>query len=265
MNDIPAIMAKLAATRQAVTNALEENISDRFRKGDVSVSKIFPPDLVQHYFIQTSTQVETLRGLLPALYGDFQTIVVTPTVAMMAPIPPHYSRAQMERLARDIEQLLEIRANSELRQPTPEASNRVFLSHGRSNDWRQVQPFIEKDCGLATLELAQEPSLGRTVIEKLEDNAALCDGAVIVMTGDDIVSGTEARVRENVMHEIGFFQGKFGRTSVVLMHEDGASIPTNLGGVVYIPFPKGSIASGFHVLQRELKAIYRISRDRAGA
>jgi hypothetical protein len=41
------------------------------------------------------------------------------------------------------------------------------------------------------------------------------------------------------------------------MHEEGVNIPTNLKGVVYIPFPKGNIEAGFYVLQRELNAIYK--------
>lgn len=43
-----------------------------------------------------------------------------------------------------------------------------------------------------------------------------------------------------------------------LLHEEGVSIPTNLAGVAYVPFPKGSIEVAFHVLQRELRAIYKI-------
>lgn len=122
------------------------------------------------------------------------------------PAPVHFSRAQVERLVRDIDQVFEIRANSELEQPKQEAARRVFITHGRSNDWRAVQAFIEKDVELLTIELAQEPNLGRTIIEKLIENAARCDSAVIVMTGDDVANEDEARVRENVMHEIGFFR-----------------------------------------------------------
>ena len=80
---------------------------------------------------------------------------------------------------------------------------------------------------------------------------------MIVMTGDDIANAGEPRVRENVMHEIGFFQGRYGRKAVILLHEDGVNIPTNLSGLVYVAFPKGNIEAGFHVLQRELKAIYK--------
>jgi predicted nucleotide-binding protein len=134
----------------------------------------------------------------------------------------------------------------------------VFITHGRSNDWRAVQTFIEKDIRLSTIELGQEANMGRTIIEKLIDNAERCNCAVIVMTGDDVLNEDEARVRENVMHEIGFFQGRYGRNFVVLLHEDGVNIPTNLAGVAYIAFPKGNIEAGLHVLQRELKAIYRL-------
>lgn len=62
--------------------------------------------------------------------------------------------------------------------------------------------------------------MGRTIIEKLIDNAARCESAVMVMTGDDIVGVDQARVRENVMHEIGFFQGNYGRDFAILLHED---------------------------------------------
>src|SRR5437762_1306311 len=81
-----------------------------------------------------------------------------------------YSRSQLERLARDIEQIFEIRANSELAQPKQETLRRVFITHGRSDDWRVVQAFIEKDVRLPTTELAQEPSRGHTIIEKLFDS-----------------------------------------------------------------------------------------------
>lgn len=44
---------------------------------------------------------------------------------------------------------------------------------------------------------------------------------------------------------------------VCLLHEEAVSIPTNLSGVVYVPFPEGNVAASFGVLNRELKAMYR--------
>ncbi|MGF6758234.1 TIR domain-containing protein [Paraburkholderia sp. GAS42] len=135
-------------------------------------------------------------------------------------------------------------------------ARRVFVSHGRSPDWREVQSYIEKDLMLGTLELAQEPSGGLTIIEKLESNSPRCDSAVIVMSGDDTDAVGQVRARENVIHEIGWFQSRYGRGRVVLMHQEDVTIPTNLSGVVYVSYPKQSISAGFYVLARELKAMY---------
>ncbi|MEJ0084500.1 MAG: nucleotide-binding protein [Pseudomonadota bacterium] len=263
MAEVSNAMAKLSGIRNALVDVTSENVSRNRGAGEIKTRANFPPDQVKHYFSQAQAQLEILKKFLPDLYSDFQDLDVEPRTEMVALpagaiAPMHFSRAQLERLVRDVDQIFEIRANSELAPPKAASPRRVFISHGRSNDWRAVQAFIEKDVCLATLELAQEPNMGRTIIEKLIDNSGRCDSAAIVMTGDDIAKPEEARVRENVMHEIGFFQGTYGRGAVVLLHEEGVNIPTNLSGVAYVPFPKGNIEAGFHVLQRELKAIYKL-------
>lgn len=257
MSDVAKTMAKLSGIRKAISAVASENVSARRGAGEVKTRAHFDPDLVKHYFSQAKAHVDTLRKELPDLFEDFQPIVDAPKALVNLTGGPGlwFGREQIEQLGRDIDQIFEIRANSQLAEPVANKDHRVFLSHGSSSDWREVQAYIERDAGLLTLELAQEPNLGRTVIEKLIAYASRCDSAVIVMTGDDQV-GDVARVRENVMHEVGFFQGAFGRAVVVLLHEEGVSIPSNLSGVVYIPFPKGAIAAGFAVLRRELDAIY---------
>jgi predicted nucleotide-binding protein len=134
---------------------------------------------------------------------------------------------------------------------------RVFITHGHDPAWREVQNFVEKECTLKlpTLELAYAASKGRTVIEKLDGESQNCSFAVIVMTGED-EANEELRARENVIHEAGFFQGRYGRERVCLLHEDGVSIPSNLGGVVYCPFPKGRVSAALIDLQRELVAAF---------
>lgn len=262
MDKVSVCMAKLSGTRKALVAALDECV-DRGRAGNRK-TLIYEPTAVSHYFLTASNQISALRSLLPSLFSDFQEIDVIPGYEMNSTgsdlvKQKMFERSQLERLVRDIDQIFEIRANSFLEQPMERQSmeNRVFITHGRSNDWREVQSFIEKDVGLLTMELAQEASLGRTIIEKLFDGADQCNCAVIVMTGDDFDQNGQARARENVMHEIGFFQAKYGRSGVCLLHEDGVSVPTNLSGVVYIPHPKGNVSAGFHVLARELKAILK--------
>jgi len=129
--------------------------------------------------------------------------------------------------------------------------NKIFISHGTSNEWKKLQSFLERKANRPTLELAQRPSFGSTVISKLADAANQCSHAIIVMTGDDAMRKGAKRVRENVMHEIGYFQGRLGLNRVVLVREEGVSMPSNLGGMVWLSFHRGSIADVFPKLANE--------------
>lgn len=130
---------------------------------------------------------------------------------------------------------------------------KVFISHGQKEDWRKVQEYIEKVEEIPTMELAQQANRGRTIFQKLIDESDQCSFAVIVMTGDDLTVDEQVRARENVIHEIGYFQGKYGPDRVCLLHEAGVNIPSNIHGLVYIPFPKDGIEAALGGLTRELK------------
>jgi predicted nucleotide-binding protein len=126
---------------------------------------------------------------------------------------------------------LHLREMAMSKKPTKSLPRRIFISHGRSGDWREVQDYVQREIRFDTLELAQEPSQGRTILQKLDEESTKCGYAVIVMTGDDRV-GEEVRARENVMHEIGFFQGRYGLDRVCLLYEQGVNRPSNIHGLV---------------------------------
>ena len=150
MNEVSTILAKLAGTRKAITSALQELVNRG--RGNGEVRRSFEPALVAHYFQHTDDQLNGLRQHLPALYQDFHDFPTEPQTLMMSTDPNnpayHYSRGEVERLGRDIDQILEIRANSELAQPAAakyaKEQSRVFITHGRSGDWREVQSYVEK-------------------------------------------------------------------------------------------------------------------------
>ncbi len=254
MDGIGIAMAKLAGIRKAVSLALDEEKRGNAR-ATWTIEEVMP------YFVSMQRQMESLRNSHPDLFDDIPDVGCSPRAvqAVSGVASGYFHRNQLEHLMRTIDQVFEVRANCELTMPPPSAKadlRRVFLTHGRAQDWRQIQAFIEKDLGLATLELAQEASGGATIIEKLERASTECDSAVIVMTGDDASASGEARARENVMHEIGYFHGRYGRSRVILLHEDGVSVPTNLSGIVYVPFPTGLITAAESTLARELRKIY---------
>ena len=199
-----------------------------------------------------------LIELIPELYSDMPIFELPTPLAKNENGDSIYSFKQIDPIIQSINYILEVRTNYRIGEKNinEERPNRIFISHGQSKEWYKVQAFVEKDLGFMTLELAQEANLGRTVLQKLNEEATRCSYAIIVMTGDDIFE-KHVRARENVMHEIGFFQGKYGLQNVVLLHEEGVNIPSNIHGIVYIPFPKDTVDATFGTLMRELKAIFK--------
>ena len=121
----------------------------------------------------------------------------------------------------------------------------VFLVHGRNESHREATArFLEK-LSLKPIILFEQPSRGRTIIEKFENYAAV-EYAVILLSADD--QGGERsgepltqslRARQNVIFELGFFVGALGRDRVCLLYEDGVELPSDLSGVVYIKIDRG--------------------------
>lgn len=253
MTTVSIALAKLAGTHKALSSAIGPEAVLR-------PIQIFKASEVQHYFDGANAQLEILKVQAPDLFGDFVMATAAPnTNSGTNNATLLYSRSKVRRLINDLEQIFEIRANSDLMPPaaSSKAQRRVFISHGRAPDWREVQAYLEKDLKLDTLELAQEPNQGLTIFQKLADAADQCDSAVIIMTGDDIDAAGLSKARENVIHEIGYFQGRYGPSRVCFLHEDGVNVPSNLQGLVYSAFPKDAVHACFGLLTREMRAFYK--------
>ena len=132
---------------------------------------------------------------------------------------------------------------------------KVFITHGRSELWRNVERYINKTMDIETVVLKEQYS-GFTIIEKLEDEADECDCGVIVMTPDDKMDNGVVRSRQNVIHEIGYLQGLYGRERVVILKENSVEFFSNNFGVEYIPFAGDAIDVTFHTLREAIDAIY---------
>jgi len=244
MADAANTFAKLAGLYKTVQTCLS------------SSRLYFDPSFVLDYFVRYAVLRNELNRLLPELYSDIP-IRSAPETSNTA---DHDGRGYIDRthldvLLMDIQEVFEIRTNSQLGRVVDEQPRRIFVSHGRSPDWREVQAYIEKDIKIETIELAQEANRGRSVLQKLNEEADRASYAVIIMTGDDEVGASgPPRVRENVMHEIGFFQGKYGLDKVCLLYEIGTSIPSNIEGLICVSYQKGCVQATFGILRREIEA-----------
>jgi predicted nucleotide-binding protein len=122
--------------------------------------------------------------------------------------------------------------------PMP-GTRRVFIVHGRDETIKQtVARFLEK-LHLHPVILHEEPSQGRTVIEKFEGHADV-DFAVVLFTPDDVgypngePMKTQSRARQNVIFELGYFIGRLGRSRVCVLYKGGVEILSDYEGVVYM-------------------------------
>lgn len=132
----------------------------------------------------------------------------------------------------------------------------VFIVHGHDNELKiSVARFVER-LGLRAVILHEQVSQGKTVIEKLEKHGDV-GFAIILMTADDkaaVKDSTtyEARARQNVVLELGYFIGRLGRDRVCPLIAPGVVQPSDILGIVYLPIdPNGRWEME---LAKELKA-----------
>jgi len=142
------------------------------------------------------------------------------------------------------------------------ARAKVFIGHGRNEVVRQrLKNFIGDRCGLEPIVLQDLPSSGLTVIEKLEKYGRVADFAVLILTGDDLQEHGEVRARQNVIQELGWFQGVLGRQRTAVLLQSGVAVPSNIGGVVYIEFQAETVESTFENLRAEFEAAGILGRS----
>jgi predicted nucleotide-binding protein len=135
-------------------------------------------------------------------------------------------------------------------------SKNVFIVHGRDDGIKETVARFVSDLGYVPIILHEQPSGGKTVIEKFEANADVCF-VIALMTPDDMggLSGKKQlkpRARQNVIFEFGYFIGRLSRKRVCALTKGDVEIPSDYAGVVYIPMD--SAGAWRMLLLREMKA-----------
>ena len=116
-------------------------------------------------------------------------------------------------------------------------SEKVFISHGQNELLKlKLKDFLQNKLQRDTVILSELPNHGLTVVEKLEKASRSCNRAIVLLTKDDETKDGGMRARQNVIHEVGFFQGKYGRNMVILLCEKGVDLFSNISGILRIEF-----------------------------
>ncbi len=135
---------------------------------------------------------------------------------------------------------------------------KVFIIHGHSDEAAiSLQLLLEKEFKLQSVILKDIANSGDSVIEKFELHARDCGYAFAIITSDDQVTKdkkTYLQARPNVLFELGWFFGRYGRSRVCLLQQVGTQVPSDLGGIVSLEFDK-KVQDVFLDIRKELKAV----------
>ena len=106
-------------------------------------------------------------------------------------------------------------------------TNNVFVVHGHDEEMKQAIARTLSRLGLQPIILHEQPNQGKTLIEKFERSADV-QFAVILHAPDDMgyvktasADHAQARPRQNVILELGYFVGKLTRERVFALKREG--------------------------------------------
>jgi predicted nucleotide-binding protein len=141
--------------------------------------------------------------------------------------------------------------------PVSRYSNRVFIVHGHDEAAKDAVARVISQLSFEPIILQEQPNQGRTVIEKFEEYADVAF-AVVLLTPDDVgavkiaSASPQARARQNVILELGFFIARLGRERVYVLYKGDVEIPSDFSGILWTPMDAGG-AWRFQ-LGREMRA-----------
>jgi predicted nucleotide-binding protein len=124
----------------------------------------------------------------------------------------------------------------------------VFLAYcsSSSSTAAKVKEYLMTGLGATVLDWQTDFSPTDTILNQIEQATARCNAGIFLFTKDDFLkekkTGANAIPRDNVVFEAGFFIHAKGNSQVLIILEDGAKMPADLGGKIYASLPdKASI------------------------
>lgn len=119
--------------------------------------------------------------------------------------------------------------------------NKVFIVHGQDSALKlEVARLIERQ-GLEAIILHEQVNQSLTIIEKIEKYSNVGYGVVLYTPCDKgglnkENSELKPRARQNVVLEHGYLLAKLGRENVAAIVKGDVETPSDINGVLYIPY-----------------------------
>lgn len=118
---------------------------------------------------------------------------------------------------------------------------KVFVVYGHDTGARDQLELLLLRMNIKPVILGNMTPDGKTIIEALIANTDV-PYAVVLLTPDDEGHRKDApeekkpRTRQNVVLEMGMFLSKLGRERVAILHKGNLELPSDINGLIYIPF-----------------------------
>jgi hypothetical protein len=122
---------------------------------------------------------------------------------------------------------------------------KVFIGHGRNNQWKELKDHLQDLHKFKVVAYEIGPRAGlsiKEVLQRMLDEASI---AFLILTGEDMHNDGELHARENVIHELGLFQGRLGFTRAIILLEENVKEFSNIHGLNQIRFAAGKIRESF--------------------
>lgn len=121
----------------------------------------------------------------------------------------------------------------------------IFIGHGRSSQWRDLKDHLHDKHGYRIEAYETGARAGHVIRDILDDMASKASLALLVLTAEDEQADGTFHARQNVIHEVGLFQGKIGFNRAITLIEHGVEPFSNLQGIDQIRYSKGNIRETF--------------------
>ena len=136
---------------------------------------------------------------------------------------------------------------------------RVFLgycSQARATS-DAITLYLERTLNVKVRNYAMDFQAGGTILEEIEKASRDCTCGIFLFTKDDPLAGLDqnhAAPRDNVVFEAGYFMHAKGKERVLVIREERAKMPADLGGNIYIHLKDRNDISTIHTqLQKFLQ------------
>jgi len=108
---------------------------------------------------------------------------------------------------------------------------------------KKLKTYLSKSLQLSVLDWATDFDPARTILQQIETAAERCSAGVFLFTADDLLAADTAKARavprDNVVFEAGYFSAAKGKARTLIVLQDGAKLPADLGGDIYAALPAG--------------------------